>query len=129
MRAQHGREETTLNLDERERRRELYRLQAMLCQVLADPTRIELIELLGEGPKAVKELAQATGQRQAKISQHLAVLRQRGLVHAQRVGTEMHYSLTDRRILDACHLTRELLLDQLLRQGELAESVLFAERG
>lgn len=117
-----------MHLDERERRRELYRLQAMLCQVLADPTRIELIELLGEGPKAVKELAQATEQRQAKISQHLAVLRQRGLVHAQRVGTEMHYSLTDPRILEACHLTRSLLLDQLLRQGELAESVLSERR-
>ena len=117
-----------MSSDERERRRELYRLQALLCQVLADPTRIELIELLGDGPKAVKELAQATGQRQAKISQHLAILRQRGLVHAQRVGTEMHYSLTDPRILEACHLTRALLLDQLLRQGELAESVLMERR-
>lgn len=112
--------------DDREPQRELYRLQAILCQTLADPTRIELIELLGEGPKAVKELVQATGQRQAKISQHLAVLRQRGLVHTERVGTTVYYSLTDMRLLEACRLTRALLLEQLLRQAALAESV--AER-
>lgn len=106
-----------------ERKRELYRLQAELCQTLADPTRLELLELLGEGPRPVKELVRATGQRQAKISQHLAVMRQRGIVVAERVGTEMHYSLADPRILDACHITRQMLVDRLRRQHALAEVV------
>lgn len=106
-----------------EREREFYRLQAELCQVLADATRLEILELLGERSHAVKELVAATGQRQAKISQHLAVLRQRGIVTAERVGTEMHYSLADRRILDACRITREMLVDQLLRRRELAEEL------
>lgn len=103
-----------------EYKRELYRLQAELCQTLADPTRLELLELLGQGPQPVKELVRATGQRQAKVSQHLAVMRQRGIVVAERVGTEVHYSLADPRILDACRLTRELLLDRLRRQHALA---------
>lgn len=113
-----------MTIDDREQQRELYRLQAALCQTLADPTRIELIELLGEGPKPVKELVQRTGQRQAKISQHLAVLRQRGLVRTERVGSTVFYSLADARILEACHLTRALLLDQLRQHAALAESVL-----
>jgi ArsR family transcriptional regulator len=98
-------------------------MQAELCQVLADPTRLELLELLAGRPRAVKELVEATGQRQAKISQHLAVMRQRGIVKAERFGAEMHYSLADRRILDACHITRELLLDALTRHGELAQQL------
>ena len=103
-----------------ERARQLYRLQAELCQTLADPTRLELLQLLGDGPKAVKELVEATGQRQAKISQHLAIMRRRGIVTAERAGVEMRYSLTDRRILDACRITRDMLIDQLARQGALA---------
>ncbi len=106
-----------------ERKRELYRLQAELCQTLADPTRLELLELLSEGPRPVKELVRATGQRQAKISQHLAVMRQRGIVVAERMGTEMHYSLADPRILEACRITREMLVDRLRRQHALAEVV------
>jgi DNA-binding transcriptional ArsR family regulator len=59
---------------EQEREDQLYRLQADLCQVLADPTRLKLLTLLGERPRAVKALVIATGERQAKISQHLAIM-------------------------------------------------------
>jgi ArsR family transcriptional regulator, virulence genes transcriptional regulator len=105
---------------EREQELHLYRLQADLCQTLAEPTRLEMLSLLGDGPKAVKDLVALLGQRQAKVSQHLALLRQRGIVRAERVGNEMHYSLADARILDACHITREILLQQLTQQGTLA---------
>jgi len=105
---------------ERDQEKQMYRLQADLCQTLSDPTRLELLYLLGDTRKAVKELIEATGQRQAKISQHLALLRQRGIVRAERVGTEVHYSLADPRILEACRITREILLQQLAQQGALA---------
>jgi DNA-binding transcriptional ArsR family regulator len=103
-----------------EQEQQLFRLQAELCQTLADPTRLEILYLLSGGPRAVKDLVEATAQRQTKISQHLALMRQRGIVRAERVGAEMHYSLADPRILDACRITRMLLLDLLARQGELA---------
>lgn len=105
---------------EREQEQLLYRMQAELCQTLADPTRLELLYLLSDEPKAVKDLVELLGQRQAKVSQHLAMLRQRGIVRAERVGNEMHYSLADARILEACHITREILLQQLTQQGSLA---------
>jgi DNA-binding transcriptional ArsR family regulator len=107
---------------EREQEQQMYRLQADLCQTLSDPTRLELLYLLGESRRAVKELIEATGQRQAKISQHLALLRQRGIVRAERIGAEVHYSLVDPRILEACRITREILLQQLAQQGELAST-------
>src|SRR6266516_4579386 len=105
---------------ERKREEQLYRLQAELCHVLAEPTRLKLLSLLGERPRPVKDLVEATGERQAKISQHLAIMRQRGIVRTQRAGTEIHYSLADPRILEACHITREILLQQLTRQARLA---------
>jgi ArsR family transcriptional regulator len=105
---------------EREREEQLYRLQADLCQVLAEPTRLKLLSLLGERSQPVKDLVQATGERQAKISQHLAIMRQRGIVRTQRVGTTVLYSVADPRILEACRITREVLLQQLTQQAELA---------
>jgi DNA-binding transcriptional ArsR family regulator len=112
---------------EREREEQLYRLQAELCQALAEPTRLRLLSLLGERPRAVKELVEATGERQAKISQHLAIMRQRGIVRNERAGTEVRYSLADPRILEACRITREVLLQQLTQQGNLAAPLVAAE--
>ena len=105
---------------DRAQEQQLYRMQADLCQTLADPTRLEMLSLLGEGSKAVKDLVALLSLRQAKVSQHLALLRQRGIVRAERVGNEMHYSLMYERILEACHITREILLQQLTHQGTLA---------
>jgi ArsR family transcriptional regulator, virulence genes transcriptional regulator len=96
---------------EREREEQLYRLQADLCRVLAEPTRLKLLSLLGERPHAVKDLFEATGERQAKISQHLTIMR-------QHVGTEAHYTLADPRILEACRITRDVLLQQLTRGSQ-----------
>ena len=112
---------------EQNREEQLYRLQADLCQALADPTRLKILTLLGERLGPVKDLVEATGERQAKISQHLAIMRQRGIVHTQRAGTEVHYSLADPRILEACHITREVLLQQLTRQGSLAATLASAD--
>jgi ArsR family transcriptional regulator len=100
---------------------ELYRLQAELCQTLADPTRLLILDLLRDGARPVKDLVELTGQRQAKVSQHLAILRQRGIVRAERAGNEAHYSIADQRILDACRITREMLLERLRRQAALAD--------
>ncbi len=112
---------------EHEREEELYRLQADLCKVLAEPTRLKLLSLLGERPRAVKDLVEATGERQAKISQHLTIMRKLGIVRTQRVGTEVHYSLADPRILEACRITREVLLQQLTQQASLAAPLLAGE--
>jgi ArsR family transcriptional regulator len=112
---------------EHEREEQLYRLQADLCQVLAEPTRLKLLSLLGERSHTVKDLVKATGERQAKISQHLTIMRQRGIVRTKRIGTEVHYQLANPRILEACHITREILLQQLVQQASLATPLVIAE--
>jgi len=112
---------------DREREEQLYRLQADLCQVLAEPTRLKLLSLLGERPRAVKELVEATGEWQAKISQHLTIMRKLGIVRTQRIGIEVHYRLADPRMLEACRITREFLLQQLTQQASLAAPFIPAE--
>ena len=113
----------------REQEKLLYQLQADFCQTLADPTRLEILYLLGERPRAVKDLVAATGQRQAKISQHLSVMCQRDIVRTERVGTAVLYSLADPHILEACHITRKLLLQRLAHQGSLANGIITTQTG
>jgi ArsR family transcriptional regulator, virulence genes transcriptional regulator len=103
--------------DERERR--LYALQAELCQVLTEPARQELLHLIGERERTVGELVEATGLRQANVSQHLAVLRQRNVVTTRRVGTAISYSLAYPEILAACAIVRGILMKQLAETREL----------
>jgi len=108
-------------MDKRERT--LFTLQAQLCHVLADPSRLELIHLIGTGERTVGELIAATGLRQANVSQHLSLLRQRGIVATRREGTTVSYRLAYPEILEACALTRRILLRQLEATRELVAPV------
>lgn len=102
-----------------ERERKLYALQAALCQVLTEPARQELLHLIGERERTVGELVEATGLRQANVSQHLAVLRQRNIVTTRRAGTTIYYSLAYPEILEACALIRGILMKQMEGAREL----------
>ena len=66
-----------------------------LAQALADPLRLVILQHLMEGPATVSELQSLTGEAQSKVSNHLALLRERDLVRATREGRQMIYSLRD----------------------------------
>lgn len=66
-----------------------------IAHALADPTRLRILERLTDGPAAVSELIVLTGEAQPKVSNHLAVLRGRGLVEATRIGRQRVYEVSD----------------------------------
>lgn len=99
--------------------RRLFARQAQLCQVLADPARLEILYHLSGDEKTVSQLVQLMGLRQSNVSQHLAVLRQGGVVGTRRAGTAVYYSLVDPEIIAACAITRRVLLRQLEASSEL----------
>jgi DNA-binding transcriptional ArsR family regulator len=104
---------------------EVHRLHAELCQALADPKRILILYALAEAPRTVGELAESLALRQSNVSQHLAVLRDRGLVAAERAGTRVTYSLTYPAVVEALDLLRAVLRAKLddtrRRAGALME--------
>lgn len=91
---------------------ERHRLQAEFCKAMAHPVRLEVIERLGAGEATVHALAAAIGVGQANLSQHLSVLRARGVVRAERRGQEVVYRLAIPKVLDACAIVREILRDR-----------------
>jgi ArsR family transcriptional regulator len=66
---------------------------ARLLRVLAEPERLRIIQCLRLGPRNVGDLAEVLGKHVAKVSHHLSVLRQAGLVEDLREGRHIIYSL------------------------------------
>jgi ArsR family transcriptional regulator len=99
---------------------ELTVLQADILKTLANPRRIEMIHVLSDGPIEVGRLAFRIGASQPNVSQHLAVLRNAGLVDAERDGREVRYRLSDPDVMVACGLMRSVLERRLARLGRMA---------
>lgn len=101
-------------------RDELYHLHAQFCQALSNPKRLLIINELYQGERTVGELATTLGLRQANLSQHLALMRERGLVIPRHQGATVYYSLADPRIYQAIHLLREVMAEQLEKRHQIA---------
>lgn len=72
-----------------------YEQVARVGKALSSPTRLELLDLLAQGPKSVEVLARECGQTVANTSQHLQTLRSARLVEVDRHGVQMIYRLAD----------------------------------
>jgi ArsR family transcriptional regulator len=62
---------------------------------------------------SVTDLAQALQISQPNVSQHLALMKQKGIVTARREGLNVYYRLASLKIVKACELMREVLVDHL----------------
>ncbi len=86
-------------------------LQAKLFRGFADPSRLSIMETLRAGEMTVSEIVEATGLGQSNISNHLACLRDCGLVTAEQDGRYVRYRLSDLRVEELLALADELLAD------------------
>ena len=101
----------------------IYKLKAELCKTFSDPKRLFIIDALRDGERSVGDLARIMEIDQAIVSRHLGILRERGVVKTRRDGTSIYYSLSDPKICEACDIVHEILLNQVKKNGELAEKL------
>jgi rhodanese-related sulfurtransferase len=87
---------------------QLYAQFARLGKALANPHRLELVDLLAQGERTVEDLAREAALPVANTSQHLQVLRGAGLVEVRREGLYAYYRLADERVFRAWQALREL---------------------
>ena len=106
---------------------EITRLHADICSALADPRRILILYALAEKSSNVTDIAVEIGISQPAASRHLNILRERGMVIAQRDGQSVVYQLADERTIQALDLLRAILGDNLKSRGQLARAVLETE--
>ena len=77
-------------------------------QAMAHPLRLKILCLVGNQELSVLEIVEAVGTSQSNISQHLAVLRDHGILVARKDANRVFYRIEDPRILKMISLTREI---------------------
>ena len=101
---------------------EIYKLHADFCKFMGNPKRIEIIFMLGKGEKCVEDIAKKIGAKMPNISQHLAMMRERNIVKTRREGVKLYYSLSNQKILKACIIMRDLMIQQLQKKTEIIKN-------
>ena len=101
----------------------LFELHAEVCKTLSNPVRLRIISELQDGEMTVGTLAKKLGIRQAHLSQHLSVLRQRGVVAARKDGLKVYYSIANPKIIKAYQLIREVLMERLQKDQTILSSI------
>ena len=85
---------------------------ASYFQALAEPARLQLLNLLRESERNVGELAELTGYSAANVSRHLALLTQHGLLAREPRGNSAYYRIADASIYALC----DLVCDSIARR-------------
>ncbi|MBO9584789.1 MAG: ArsR family transcriptional regulator [Flavobacterium sp.] len=97
-----------MDANKRDFKNAIYGQLAKITKALANPHRMEVIDLLAQGAFSVEEIAQNTDMSVANASQHLQVLKAAGLVDIKKEGNFIFYSLSDEKVFDAWRNLRDL---------------------
>ena len=99
----------------------LFELHAEVCKIFSHPKRLQIIEALRDHELTVSEVVDHLGIPKANVSQHLAVLRQKRVVMTRREGLNIYYRIANPKIIQACDLMRQVLVEQLEEGERLAK--------
>ena len=103
--------------------KELYELHAEMCKVFSNPTRLEILNLLRDKEMSVTELIKKTKLSQANISQHLAIMKYKGIVSSNRGGKNIYYKLVNPKIVKAFDIIREVLAEKLKKNEKIVKNL------
>ncbi|KAA2258101.1 helix-turn-helix transcriptional regulator [Solihabitans fulvus] len=107
----------------------LYQARAEFFRILGHPVRIRVLDLLSDGPMAVRDLLVAIEIEPSNLSQQLAVLRRAGIVTATRAGTTVVYALSGVDVAELLRAARRILAEVLTCQNALLTELREAELG
>lgn len=102
----------------------LFEQFARIAKAVANPHRLELVDLLAQGERRVDDLAREAALSVANASQHLQALRQAGLVETRRAGTAIYYRLADERVFHLWQAIREVGEARLAEIDRLTQAFL-----
>ncbi len=96
---------------------------AEICKVFSHASRVMILNILRESEMAVTEIAEKLCLPFGTVSPHLLMMRRRGVLAARNEGNQVFYRLANPKILKAFDLIREILTDQLKKEGFLAQEM------
>jgi DNA-binding transcriptional ArsR family regulator len=90
-------------------RREQIERTARAMRAIAHPLRLKILCVLGDHESSVQDVVEAVGTSQSNVSQHLAILREKGILKARKNANRVYYSVSDQRILRLIATMRDVL--------------------
>lgn len=103
--------------------RPIHEAKAALFKVLGHPARVRILELLSAGESSVGALQAGLGLDSSGTSQHLAALRQAGLVVSRREGTSVFYRAADKKVFSLLDAGRAIIIKRLAEEQSLLEEL------
>jgi len=102
---------------------EIYELHADFCKIFSNAKRLEIINSLKDKEMSASELIERIGLSKANLSQHMGVLKSKGVILTRREGVNIYYRISNPKIIQACHLIREVLFEQFKEKGKMVSSL------
>ena len=91
-----------------------YEAHADFCSVCSNANRLKILDVLKSGKQySVSDIEEHTGIAQSTVSQHLNLMRDRGMVTRERDGVNNYYAIADDRIIDGVETIREVVREQV----------------
>ncbi|MFZ6036875.1 MAG: ArsR/SmtB family transcription factor [Bacteroidota bacterium] len=90
---------------------------------MANPIRIEIIDVLNDKELTLGELQNETGVLKSNLSQYLSLMVSNGILEQRKEGLNVYFKLSTDRIATACRIMREVLIDNLRKQSELINNL------
>jgi len=106
----------------------IYELHADLCKIFSNAKRVEIIDSLKDKEMSASELIARIGLNKANLSQHMSVLKLKGVILARREGVNIYYRIANPKILQACQLIREVLFEQFQEKRKIVSGVRYMRR-
>ncbi len=94
-----------------------------ILKALADPTRLQILELLKNEERCVCELIPALGKAQSTTSKHLDVLYDAGILDRRVEGRRTIYRVKNPKVFEALRLVESMALEELARMAKALEAV------
>ncbi len=91
--------------------------------MFANPRRLMILDILGEGERPVGEIAEELEVSIQNVSQHLRVMKDRGVVASRKVGQAVYYRVTNPKFSECCRLVRTAIVEELAKKGDLLGEV------
>ena len=88
---------------------DFYELHASMCGIFSSPRRLEILDILRDRELTVSEILDSMSISKTNLSQHLSLMKDRGILNSRREGQHIYYSVTSSKVIQAYDLMSEVL--------------------
>lgn len=106
-----------------DKKQDLCEMHCELCKVFTSARRVQILHALRDKELSVGQIEKAIGFPQANISQHLSIMRQKGVVSTRRKSTTVLYKIAYPRMMDAFDIMHDILKQRLADSARAAKDL------